>query len=263
MLRIVLPGDMAIIDKALENHVALVTGGSRGIGRAICQALGQRGAKVIINYRSREDAARETAELVTAAGGEPVLAGFDVADRAAAQDAIKALAKEHGGLHILVNNAGIAVNGLMLRFKEEDWTRSLDVNLSGAFHCTQAAAKPLLKAKKLGRIINISSVVGEAGNAGQAAYAATKAGIIGMTKALAKEFSSRGVCVNAITPGYIETDMTSESLPENAKEALLASIPLGRMGAASEIADAVAFLAGPEASYITGQVIRINGGMLM
>ncbi len=253
---------MAIIDKALENKVALVTGGSRGIGRAICQALAQRGAKVIINYRSREDAAKETAELVSAAGGEPVLAGFDVADRAAAQEAIAALAKEHG-LHILVNNAGIAVNGLVLRFKQEDWQRSVDVNMAGAFYCTQAAARSLLKAKADGRVINISSVVGEAGNGGQAAYAATKAGLIGMTKALAKELAGRGVTVNAVTPGYIETDMTDESLPEAAREALLASIPLKRIGAPREIADVVAFLAGPEASYITGHVMRVNGGMLM
>jgi len=253
---------MAIIDKALENKVALVTGGSRGIGRAICVALAQRGAKVIINYRSREDAAKQTADLIREAGGAPVLSQFDVADRDAAQTAIAALAKEHG-LHILVNNAGIAINGLVLRFKADDWQRSLDVNLAGTFHCIQAASRPLLRAKADGRIINISSVVGEAGNAGQAAYAASKAGIIGLTKAIAKELAGRGICVNAITPGYIETDMTAEEVPENAREALLASIPLGRMGAATEIGDVVAFLAGPEASYITGQVVRVNGGMLM
>lgn len=254
---------MAIIDKALSGRVALVTGGSRGIGRAVCKALAQRGAKVIINYRSREDAARETAELVTAAGGEAVLSGFDVADGEAVREAIKALVKEHGGLHILVNNAGVAINGLMLRFKEADWQKSLDVNLSGVYHCTQAASKALLKAKADGRLINITSVVGETGNAGQAAYAASKAGIIGFTKSLAKEFASRGVCVNAIAPGYIETDMTSDEMPEAAREAVLASIPFGRMGNPDEVADAVAFLAGPEAQYITGQVLRVNGGMLI
>jgi 3-oxoacyl-[acyl-carrier protein] reductase len=254
---------MAIIDQALKDRVALVTGGSRGIGRAVCQALAQRGAKVIINYRSREDAARETAELVTKAGGEPVLAGFDVADREAVQESIKQLATDHGGLHILVNNAGIALNGLLLRFKPEDWQRSLDVNLAGAYYCAQAAARPLLKAKAAGRLINITSVVGETGNGGQSAYAATKAGLIGMTKSLAREFSSRGVCVNAVSPGYIETEMTDEALPEAARGPLLESIPLARMGAASDVADTVAFLAGPEAAYITGQVIRVNGGMLM
>jgi 3-oxoacyl-[acyl-carrier protein] reductase len=254
---------MAIIDKALSGRVALVTGGSRGIGRAVCKALAQRGAKVIINYRSREDAARETAELVTTAGGEAVLAGFDVADGEAVRENIKALAKEHGGLHILVNNAGIAINGLMLRFKEPDWQKCVDVNLTGTYHCTQAASKPLLKAKAAGRIINITSVVGETGNPGQAAYAATKAGIIGFTKSLAREFASRGVCVNAISPGYIETDMTNEDMPEAAREAVLASIPFGRMGNPEEVADAVAFLAGPEAQYITGQVLRVNGGMLI
>lgn len=254
---------MAIVDQALKGRIALVTGGSRGIGRAICQALGQRGATVLINYQSREDAARETAELVSAAGGVAVLAKFDVSDREAVQASIKQLAADHGGLHILVNNAGIAINGLMLRFSAADWQRSIDVNLSGAFHCAQAASKLLLKAKGAGRLITITSVVGETGNAGQAAYAAAKAGLIGMTKAMAREFASRGVCVNAVAPGYIETDMTDEALPEAARAGLLASIPLARMGAATEVADTVAFLAGPEASYITGQVLRVNGGMLM
>ena len=253
---------MAIIDQALSGRVALVTGGSRGIGRAVCTALAQRGAKVIINYRSREDAAHETADLVTAAGGEAVLAGFDVADSEAVRENIKALSKDHG-LHILVNNAGIAINGLLMRFKEDDWQTSLDVNLSGVFHCTHAASKSLLKAKDAGRLINITSVVGETGNAGQSAYAATKSGIIGFTKSLAREFGSRGVCVNAISPGYSETDMTTEEMPETAREAVLASIPFGRMGMPEEVADVVAFLAGPEAKYITGQVIRVNGGMLM
>jgi 3-oxoacyl-[acyl-carrier protein] reductase len=252
-----------IRDKALEGRVALVTGGSRGIGRAVCEALGARGAKVIVNYASREDAARETAAAVEAAGGAGVVAGFDVGDRTAVTDTIKALVKEHGGLDILVNNAGIALNGLLLRFKDEDWERTLKVNLDGAFYCTRAAASALLRSKQHGRIINITSVVGEMGNAGQAAYAASKAGVIGLTKALARELAGRGVCVNAVAPGYIETDMTADHLPEAQRTKLLEQIPHSRIGQAAEVADAVAFLAGPEAGYITGQVLRVNGGLLM
>jgi 3-oxoacyl-[acyl-carrier protein] reductase len=254
---------VAINDKALDGCVALVTGGSRGIGRSICEALGARGAKVAINYTSREDAAQETADRVRQAGGEPVLAGFDVGDGEAATEAVKKLGKDHGGLHILVNNAGIAKNGLMLRFRDEDWVKTLQVNLFGAFYCTRAAAQHLLRARDRGRVINITSVVGEQGNAGQAAYSASKGGVIGLTKSLAREFASRGVCVNAVSPGFIETDMTADHLPEAQRAKVLESIPLGRTGEATEVADAVAFLAGPEARYITGQVLRVNGGMLM
>ncbi len=254
---------MAIIDRALDGRVALVTGGSRGIGRAICVALGRRGAKVAINYAAREDAARETAELVTAAGGTAVLSAFDVAAPEAVTEAIKQLGKDHGGLDILVNNAGVAINGLLLRYKDEQWQRTLQVNLAGAFHCARAAASLLLRAKERGRIVNITSVVGESGNAGQAAYAASKAGLIGLTQSLAKEMASRGVTVNAVSPGFIETDMTAEHLPEAARGALLEQIPLGRIGLADDVAHAVAFLAGPEAAYVTGQVLRVNGGLLM
>jgi 3-oxoacyl-[acyl-carrier protein] reductase len=254
---------MAIVDKALEGRVALVTGGSRGIGRAICEALGRRGAKVIINYAAREDAARETAALVEAAGGTAALAPFDVADAEAVTAAMKQLGKDHGGLAILVNNAGVAINGLVMRYRDEQWKRTLEVNLGGAFHCARAAAPLLLRAKETGRVINITSVVGEMGNAGQAAYAASKAGILGLTMSLAKEFAGRSVTVNAVAPGFIETDMTAEHLPEEQRAKLLESIPLGRIGGAAEVADTVAFLAGPEAGYITGQVIRVNGGLLM
>lgn len=254
---------MAIIDRALEGRVALVTGGSRGIGRAICVALGRRGAKVVINYAAREDAARETAELVAAAGGTAVLAAFDVASSEAVTEAIKQLGKDHGGLDILVNNAGVAINGLVLRYKDDQWARTLQVNLAGAFHCARAAASLLLRAKERGRIINITSVVGESGNAGQVAYAASKAGLIGLTQSLAKEMASRGITANAVSPGFIETDMTAEHLPEAAREKLLEQIPLARIGLADDVAHAVAFLAGPEASYITGQVLRVNGGLLM
>lgn len=254
---------MAIFDKALDGAVALVTGGSRGIGRATCVALGRRGATVIINYVSREDAARETAGLVEQAGGKAALAAFDVADGAAVKDGITRIGKDHGGLAILVNNAGVALNGLLLRFKDEDWKRTLDINLTGAFQCSRAAAGLLLKARDKGRIVNVTSVVGEMGNAGQVAYAAAKAGMIGLTKAMARELAPRGVTVNAIAPGYIETDMTAESLPEAARAKLMENIPLARIGQPGEIGDMVAFLCGPEAAYVTGQVLRVNGGMLM
>ena len=254
---------MSITDRALEGRVALVTGGSRGIGRAICLALGRRGAKVVVNYASREDAARETAEQVTAAGGTAATLAFDVADPTATAEAIKQLGKDHGGLDILVNNAGVAINGLVMRFKDEQWARCLAVNLGGAFHCARAASMLLLKAKEHGRIINITSVVGESGNGGQAAYAASKAGLIGLTTSLAKELAGRGVTVNAVSPGFIDTDMTAEHLPEAQRAKLLEQIPLARIGLADDVAHAVAFLAGPEAGYITGQVLRVNGGLLM
>lgn len=258
---------MAIIDKALAGKVALVTGGSRGIGRAICMALAQRGAKVIVNYASRADAAEQTVAAVSAEaaaqGGSAVAMGFDVGNAAAVTEAIKAIGKEHGSLDILVNNAGVAINGLVMRFSDEQWQKTMNINLAGAFHCTRAAALLLMKAKEAGRIINITSVVGEMGNGGQAAYAASKAGLIGFTMATARELASRKVTVNAIAPGFIETDMTADELPPAAREKLMADIPLARIGQPHEIADATAFLAGPEAAYITGQVLRVNGGMLM
>jgi 3-oxoacyl-[acyl-carrier protein] reductase len=247
----------------LKGKTALVTGASRGIGRSIAVALGRRGAKVIINYASREDAAKETASAVEAAGGQAVLSAFDVANGPAVTEAIKAIGKDHGGLDILVNNAGVAINGLLMRFSEEQWQKTLQVNLSGAFYCTKAAATLLLRAKASGRIINITSVVGEMGNGGQAAYAASKAGLIGLTMSTARELASRGVTCNAIAPGYIETDMTADSLPEAARAKLLDQIPLARIGQPDDVGDTAAFLAGPEAGYITGQVLRVNGGMLM
>jgi 3-oxoacyl-[acyl-carrier protein] reductase len=254
---------MAITDKALDGKVALVTGASRGIGRAIAVALGRRGAKVIINYASREDAAREAAAAVEAAGGQAALAAFDVSNSAAVADAIKAIGKDHGGLDILVNNAGIAINGLMMRFSDEQWQKTFAVNLGGAFHCTRAAATLLLRAKAGGRIINITSVVGETGNAGQAAYSASKAGLVGLTRSTARELASRGVTCNAISPGFIETDMTTDHLPDVQRTKMLEQIPLGKIGRTDDVADAAAFLAGPEAGYITGQVLRVNGGILM
>jgi len=254
---------MAIVDKALEGKVALVTGGSRGIGRAIAIALGKRGAKVVVNFASREDAAKEVAAAIEGAGGKAVTAGFDVANSAAVTDAIKAIGKAEGGLDILVNNAGVAVNGLLMRFSDEQWAKVMNTNLAGAFHCTRAAASFLLRAKDSGRIINITSVVGEMGNGGQAAYSASKAGLIGLTMSTARELASRGITCNAVAPGFIDTDMTAAELPETQRAKLLEQIPLGRIGRADDVADAVAFLAGPEAAYISGQVIRVNGGLLM
>jgi 3-oxoacyl-[acyl-carrier protein] reductase len=247
---------------ASDKRVAVVTGASRGIGRAIAVALGRDGLFVIVNYTSNEGAAADTLQKIKDAGGEGALARFDVADAAAVDSAIKQIATEHGRIDVLVNNAGIAVDGLLLRTKKEDWQRTIDVNLSGTFHCCKAASRYLLKAVD-GRIINIGSVVGEEGNAGQVSYAAAKAGLIGMTKTLAKELASRNVTVNCVTPGFIETDMTAAHVQGEARDALVKRIPLGRIGSAEDVAHAVRFLVSPAASYITGQVVRVNGGLLM
>ena len=260
---------MPIHDKALQGKVALVTGASQGIGRAIALALGGRGAKVIVNFlpdaggSTRADDARAVAAEVESAGGQGATIGFDVASSSAVADAIKAIGVEHKQLDILVNNAGIAINGLIMRFTDEQWSKTLQVNLNGAFYATRAAAPLLLRAKDSGRIINLASVVGEMGNGGQAAYAASKAGIIGLTMSTARELASRGVTCNAVAPGYIDTAMTADHLPDAARAKLMEQIPLARIGRADDVADAVAFLAGPQASYITGQVIRVNGGLLM
>jgi 3-oxoacyl-[acyl-carrier protein] reductase len=247
----------------LSGRIALVTGGSRGIGRAIGVALGRLGAKVVLNYAGNEAAAAEAVAAVAAAGGQAVTKRFDVADPAAVDAAFKEVIAAEGGLHILVNNAGIAVNTLVLGAKDADWKRSLDVNLSGTFHCCRAALRALMKAKETGRIINITSITGEIGSAGQAPYVAAKAGVIGLTKTLAREYASRGVTVNAVSPGYIETDMTASELPEARRAELLKSIPLGRVGKPEDVAAAVAYLAGPGAAYVTGQVLRVNGGLFM
>jgi 3-oxoacyl-[acyl-carrier protein] reductase len=241
---------------------ALVTGGSRGIGRAIAATLAQGRAKVAINYAGNEAAAKEAAELCEKAGASAVkLMKFDVADSAACTAAVEEVVSAFGGLHVLVNNAGIAIDQLVMRVKDDDWKRQLDVNLTGAFHLVRAVTRPMMKAKG-GAIVNLTSVVGEMGNAGQAAYAATKAGLIGMTKSVARELASRNIRVNAVAPGFIDTDMTA-GLPEAARTAMLNVIPLARLGSAQEVADCVAWLASDKASYVTGEVIRVNGGMYM
>jgi 3-oxoacyl-[acyl-carrier protein] reductase len=246
----------------LKDKVAVVTGGSRGIGRAICVELGRLGAKVVVNYAGNEAAARETAKLVVEAGGpEPVVMGFDVGDAAAVDAAFDQIKASLGACHVLVNNAGISRDGLLLRFKDDDWNKTLQTNLFGAFACSRAASKLMTK-QRWGRIINISSVVGESGNAGQVAYAAAKAGLIGMTKTLAQELASRSITVNAVTPGFIETDMTG-ALSDDQKKAILEQVPLKSMGAALDVAHAVAFLASDKARYITGHVLSVNGGMYM
>ena len=245
----------------LTGKVALVTGGSRGIGRASAEALAERGAHVIVNYARGEAEAAKVVEGIAALGGRAEALGFDVADSAQAEAAITAAARRLGRLDILVANAGIAIDGLAVQLKDETLDRVLAVNLRGALACSRAALKTMMRAKR-GRIILVTSVVGEMGNAGQTAYAASKAALLGVTKSLAREYASRRITVNAVSPGYVETDMTRE-LPQAARDAMLAQVPLGRAALAREIAAPIVFLATDEAAYVTGAVLRVNGGMLM
>lgn len=247
----------------LTERVALVTGASRGIGRAIAIALGSCGAKVVVNYHSQDAAAAETVAAVREAGGDALAMPFDVADAGAVDAAVKAIGSACGGLHIVINNAGVAVNTLTLGAKDADFRRAIDINLGGTFHCTRAALRLLMRAPGGGRIVNITSVVGEAGSAGQAPYAAAKAGIVGLTKSWAREYASRGLTVNAVSPGVIATDMIAAEMPEARKDEVMKAIPLGHMGSVDDVAHAVVFLAGPRAAYITGQVLRVNGGLFM
>lgn len=244
---------------SLKGNVALVTGGSRGIGRAVCLELARQGAAVAVNYGGNSGAAEETVELCRALGVEAEVFQADVADPAACDALIAAVKERFGRLDILVNNAGITRDGLLMTAKEEDFTRTLDTNLKGAYFCTKAASKVMVR-QKYGRIVCLSSVVGLRGNPGQTAYAASKAGVLGLVKAAAKELAGRDITVNAVAPGYIETDMTA-ALPDKAKDAMLATIPKGRPGSPEEVARAVAFFAAPENSYITGQVLCVDGGM--
>ena len=245
-----------------ERPVALVTGASRGIGRAIALELAKSGARVVVNYASSAAAAEEVAQLITAAGSEALIVKANVGKREEIDAMFKEVTDKWGRVDVLVNNAGITRDTLIMRMKPEQWQEVIDTNLTGVFYCTQNACKLMMKAKK-GRIVNITSVVGVVGNAGQANYSASKAGVIGLTKTVAREYSSRGITCNAIAPGFIASDMTA-AIDKKYEEGILKSIPLGRYGQPEEIAGLARFLGmDPAAAYITGQVINIDGGMVM
>lgn len=246
---------------APEARVALVTGASRGIGSAIAERLARDGFTVVVNYSASEARAREVQQKIEAHGGKAVLCGFDVSSSAQVTEKLDWIAKEVGPISVLVNNAGITIDALLMRLKDEDLDRTLNIDLKGAIYCTKVASRQMMRARS-GSIINISSVIGEMGNAGQSAYAAAKAGLIGFTKSAAKELASRAIRVNVVTPGFISTEMTG-ALTEDQKEAILRGVPLGTLGAPEDVASLVAFLAGPESRYITGQVIGVNGGLYM
>jgi 3-oxoacyl-[acyl-carrier protein] reductase len=244
-----------------ERQIVVVTGASRGIGRAVAVRFARDGAAVIVNYRGSEAAAQETVQAVTDAGGQATLVQGDVSNRDDAERLIEAAVTEYGRIDVLVNNAGITRDQLLMRMTDDDWDAVLDTNLKGAFHTTRAALRPMLR-KRSGRIINISSVVGLIGNAGQANYAAAKAGLIGFTKSTAREVASRSITVNAVAPGYIATEMT-DAIAEMMKAKILDQVPMGHLGTPEDVAAVVAFLASPAAAYMTGAVLTVDGGMVM
>lgn len=241
--------------------VAFISGGSRGIGRACCLELARRGAAVAFCYRGNEAAALQTVQAIESAGGRAHALQLDVADPQACAGAIGQVAEAFGRIDVLVNNAGIHIDAIALRIKPEDWDRQFAVNVGGAFHLARAAGREMLR-QGSGAIVSVASIVGEMGNPGQAAYAATKAALVGLTKSLARELGSRGVRVNAVSPGFVDTDMTAAMAPA-AKERWIELIPLKRLGQPEEVARAVAFLASDAASYVTGEILRVNGGLLM
>lgn len=244
----------------LTDRVAVVTGSSRGIGRAIAIKLASLGAKVVVNYHTSEDAAQEVVEQIKADGSEAIAVHADVKDAEQAKGLIDAALEAFGGLDILVNNVGVTRDTLLMRMKEDDWDIVVDTNLKGTFNCTKVAQRPMIR-QRYGRIINITSVSGIAGQVGQANYSASKAGVIGFTKAVAKELGIRNITVNAVAPGYVPTDQTA-NLPQELIDFILELTPLKRPGTAEEIANAVAFLASEEASYVSGQVLGVDGGMM-
>ena len=245
----------------LDGKCALVTGASRGIGRAIALKLASEGAKVAINYAGSQAKAEAVKAEIEAAGGTAIVVQADVSNAAAVEAMVKTVCDAFGTIDILVNNAGITRDGLLMRMKEEDFDAVINTNLKGVFHCTKIVSKIMMK-KRYGRIVNMASVVGLMGNAGQTNYAAAKAGVIGFSKSAAKELAARGITVNMVAPGCINTDMTAV-LPDKVKEGMLAAIPLKRIGEAEDVAKAVCFLVSDEASYITGQVVNVDGGMVM
>lgn len=246
---------------ALTGQVALVTGASRGIGRAIGLALGRAGAYVVVNYRGNQEAAEESLAAIIAEGGRGELCQFDIAAEDQVDEAVKKIIDAHKKVDILVNNAGVTADKLLMRVKSADWDQVIGTNLKGTVLCTKIVSRYMVS-QRYGRIINISSVVAQMGNVGQSLYAASKAGIIGFTKTVAREVATRGITVNAVAPGLIETDMTAQ-LPEKLREEFLKKIPLGRFGTCAEVAEMIVFLAGAGAGYITGQVFNVNGGLYM
>lgn len=245
----------------LDGKCALVTGASRGIGRAIAVKLASEGAKVALNYAGNAAAAEEVKKEIEASGGQAITVQADVSDPASVEAMIQTVADAFGQIDILVNNAGITRDGLLLRMKDEDFDAVINTNLKGIFYTTKLVSKLMMK-KRFGRIVNMASVVGLTGNAGQTNYAAAKAGVIGFSKSAAKELAARGITVNMVAPGFIETDMTAV-IPEKAKEAMMGGIPLGRAGKPEDVANAVLFLVSDQAAYITGQVLKVDGGMVM
>jgi 3-oxoacyl-[acyl-carrier protein] reductase len=245
----------------LEGQIALVTGASRGIGRAVALALGHAGAYVIINYRGNQQAAEESLAALIAQGGRGELCQFDIAAEEQVEEAVKKIVDGLKKIDILVNNAGVTSDNLLIRMKPADWDQVIGTNLKGTVLCTKIVSRYMI-GQRYGRIINLSSVVGQMGNVGQALYAASKAGVIGFTKTVAREVATRGITVNAVAPGFIETDMTAK-LPEKLREEFLKKIPLGRFGTCAEVAEMIVFLAGAGTGYITGQVFNVNGGLYM